>query len=164
MKRFDLSKFRPNSRNSYFDRFAFIRVLEISMSVEHSKCAGGVETIRLIGHSFRVLGIRWFPHGSKIEQNEKKKYISTFDHSSQPSLAFQGLLGRGFGLLNDIIRVEKIFFLRCEICFTRQVSQGVQIIILHTVHDVIISYFLFCYCPSPFSFLSLSLLFPFLIV
>jgi len=114
---FDVSKFRSNRRNYYcntfgfiralenilltclfsstdrnFDRFLFPRILDTSMSAKHSKCVGAVEKDFLIEYSFRVLDIRWLLWSSKLEQNEKKIYISTFDHSSHPALAFQDLL------------------------------------------------------------------------
>ncbi len=43
-------------------------------------------------------------------------------------------------LWNGIIKAEKVFFLRCKIFFTRNISHSVQIIILHTLYpsDVII--------------------------
>ncbi len=70
----------------FFRYVISLRVLEISMSAE------GVEIIRLIGHNFRVLHIRWLPWVSKIEQNKKNIHISSFDHSSYLSLRFEGLV------------------------------------------------------------------------
>ncbi len=62
----------------FFQYVISSRVLEISMSAERSKCAGGVQTIRPIGHNFRVFDIQWLPRGSKLEQNEKETIYFKF--------------------------------------------------------------------------------------